>query len=134
MRFQIMAATALVLIGAATGIHAQSSRTRPSPSPSPANNTIPAEQAIPSGDQEIDPIKIDTNLVTIPVIASTRSGMYVPDLRKEDFFVFEDGARQEVAFFATVNAPFHVVLMLDTSASTQEKLRQIQNAAISFVE
>ena len=132
MRFPIMAATAVVLLGSALGIQAQSSRTRQPPPP--ADKTIPAEQASPPQEQDIDPIKIDTNLVTIPVIASTRSGMYVPDLRREDFSVFEDGVRQEIAFFATVNAPFHVVLMLDTSASTQERLREIQNAAITFVE
>ena len=132
MRVPIMAATAVVLLASALGVQAQSSRTRQPPTP--ANKTIPAEQASAPQEQDIDPIKIDTNLVTIPVIASTRSGMYVPDLRKEDFSVFEDGVRQEIAFFATVNAPFHVVLMLDTSASTQEKLREIQNAAIAFVE
>ena len=132
MRFPIMAAIAVLLIGFALGIHAQSSRNRRSPTTT--DKPIPAEQASPPQEQDIDPIKIDTNLVTIPVIASTRSGMYVPDLRKEDFSVFEDGVKQEVAFFATVNAPFHVVLMLDTSASTQEKLREIQNAAIAFVE
>ncbi|HEY3025397.1 MAG TPA: VWA domain-containing protein [Pyrinomonadaceae bacterium] len=132
MRFPVMAATAVVLLGSALGIQAQSSRTRQPPTP--ANKTIPAEQANPPQEQDSDPIKIDTNLVSIPVIASTRSGMYVPDLRKEDFSVFEDGLQQEIAFFATVNAPFHVVLMLDTSASTQEKLREIQNAAIAFVE
>jgi len=37
-------------------------------------------------------------------------------------------------FFATVNVPFHVVLMLDTSASTQAKLGLIQRAAVAFIE
>jgi VWA domain-containing protein len=41
---------------------------------------------------------------------------------------------QEIAFFGKVAAPFHVVLLLDTSASTREKLRQIQQAAYTFVE
>jgi hypothetical protein len=42
--------------------------------------------------------------------------------------------KQEVAFFGKVAAPFHVVLMLDTSASTQDKLRLIQQAANVFVD
>jgi Mg-chelatase subunit ChlD len=41
---------------------------------------------------------------------------------------------QQIAFLATVNAPFHVVLLLDTSASTKEKLPMIQRAAVTFVE
>jgi hypothetical protein len=58
----------------------------------------------------------------------------VPDLTQPEFTIFEDGVKQEVAFFATVSAPFHVVLVLDTSASTREKLGQIRRAAITFVE
>src|SRR5438445_3705318 len=89
---------------------------------------------LPASEQDIDTVKIDTNLVTVPVIASSRTGSYIADLKKEEFKVSEDGVAQQVAFFATVNAPFHVVLMLDTSASTEEKLIEIQNAAIAFVE
>ena len=41
---------------------------------------------------------------------------------------------QQIAFFGKVAAPFHVVLMLDTSSSTKDHLRQIQNAAFTFVQ
>ena len=63
--------------------------------------------------------------MTVPVIATDRNGIYAADLRKEDFNLSEDGTKQEIAFYATVSAPFHVVLMLDTSASAQEKLGEI---------
>lgn len=84
--------------------------------------------------QEIETIKTDTNLVTVPVIATTVSGTYVADLKKEEFKITEDGVAHEIAFFGKVAMPFHVVLMLDTSASTQDKLRQIQAAAFAFVQ
>lgn len=84
--------------------------------------------------QEVETIKTDTNLVTIPVIATSINGLYITDLRKEEFSIFEDGVPHEIAFFGKVAAPFHVVLMLDTSASTQDKLRQIQAAAFAFVQ
>lgn len=84
--------------------------------------------------QEVDTLRIATDLVTVPVIVTTREGNYVPDLRQEEFTVSENGVKQEVAFFATVSAPFHVVLMLDTSGSTREKIGLIREAAISFVE
>jgi hypothetical protein len=83
--------------------------------------------------QDIETLKIDTNLVTVPVIASSRTGGYIGDLGKDEFKLSEDGVPQEIAFFATVNAPFHVVLLLDTSDSTQEKLGKIQQAAIAFL-
>ncbi|HBB96796.1 MAG TPA: hypothetical protein DC054_15570 [Blastocatellia bacterium] len=88
----------------------------------------------PPQDQDVDTLKIDTNLVTVPVIASSRSGNYIADLKKEEFKLSEDGVPQEISFLATVNAPFYMVLMLDTSDSTQEKLAQIQRAAIAFLE
>ena len=68
------------------------------------------------------------------MIASSRTGSYIADLKKEEFKLTEDGAAQEIAFLATVEAPFYVVLMLDTSNSTEGKLPQIQRAAIAFLE
>jgi Mg-chelatase subunit ChlD len=85
------------------------------------------------GQDDVETLKIDTNLVTVPVIASSRTGTYITDLRKEEFKVSEDGVPQEIAFLATVNAPFYVVLMLDTSDSTVDSLAQIRRAAISFL-
>lgn len=85
-------------------------------------------------EQDLETVKVDTNLVTVPVIASSRTGRYIADLIKEEFKISEDGVAQEIAFLATVNAPFSVVLLLDTSGSTKEKLPLIQRAAIAFVE
>jgi VWFA-related protein len=68
------------------------------------------------------------------VIATSAEGGYLPDLQQTEFSVSEDGVKQEVSFFATMNAPFHVVLMLDTSASTRDKLAVIRRAGIAFVE
>ena len=102
--------------------------------PQAERGSDPQKSEVIEDQQEPEVIKVDTNLVTVPVIASDRSGIYVPDLRKDDFIVIEDGVQQDLVFFATVKEPFHVVLMLDTSASTQEKLGQIQRAAIAFVE
>src|SRR5215831_4500188 len=88
----------------------------------------------PPKDQDVETLKIDTNLVTVPVIASSRNGNYIADLKKEEFTLSEDGVPQQISFLATVNAPFEVVLMLDTSDSTQEKLPMIQRAAIAFLD
>lgn len=88
----------------------------------------------PSEPQQGDTMKIDTDLVTVPVIVSDRHDLYIPDLRKEEFNLFENGVKQEIAFFASVKEPFHVVLMLDTSLSTSlQKLKQIQAAAHEFI-
>ena len=99
--------------------------------------TKPARQdpKPPQDPEEVEILKTDTDLVTVPVVATdTIGGLYVADLRKEEFTISEDGVKQEIAFFGKVAAPFHVVLMLDTSSSTQDKLKQIQQAAGAFVD
>lgn len=92
--------------------------------------------AVDNGPEEVDAgdvIKVDTTLVTIPVSVMDRDGRYIPNLRKEDFRLWEDGVEQSVAFFQAVDKPFSVVLMIDTSGSTRFRLEDIQDAAITFV-
>ena len=72
------------------------------------------------GDEEV--IKVDTNLVTVPVSVSDRSGIYVSNLNKSNFKIFEDGKEQEVAFFGTSDNPFTVILLIDVSPSTSYKI------------
>jgi VWFA-related protein len=72
--------------------------------------------------------------VTVPVSVTDRNGIYVSNLNKSHFKIFEDGKEQEVAFFGTSDNPFTVVLLMDVSPSTSYKIEEIQAAAISFVD
>lgn len=94
----------------------------------PASNTAPEEVG------EDDIIQVSTTLVSIPVSVMDRNGRYIPDLRQEDFRIYENGVEQQVAYFASVERPFSVVLMLDTSGSTRFRIEDIQDAAIAFVD
>jgi hypothetical protein len=109
-------------------------KTQPTPPSTVEPGPEPSVEPSPVEEQPAETLKINTNLVTVPVIATTIEGNYIPDLRQEELSISEDGEKQEVAFFATVSAPFHVVLLLDTSASTEQKLGSIQRAATAFVE
>lgn len=91
------------------------------------SSTVPQTVA-----EDEDTITIETNLVTIPVSVFDRNGLYIPGLRKEDFKIFEDGKEQEVAYLGTSDKPFTVILLLDTSPSTEYKIEEIQEAAIAF--
>jgi Mg-chelatase subunit ChlD len=99
----------------------------------PRQKPTPPETT-PADPQEVDILKTDTDLVTVPVTATDRGGVSIIDLRQEEFAIMEDDVAQQIAFFGKVSASFHVVLLLDTSSSTQDKLREIQQAAYSFVE
>jgi len=82
---------------------------------------------------ETEVLRVSTNLVTIPVTVKTHQGGYVANLQREDFRIYEDNVEQEVAHFEAVDKPFTVVLMMDMSDSTRIELKEIQNAAIAFL-
>lgn len=96
-----------------------------------AQGQAQAQSASQQQDDEV--LRVSTSLVTVPFLVKTSQGAYVANLRREDLRVFEDGVEQEVAHFETVDKPFTIVLMLDVSDSAQDKLLDIQNAAIAFV-
>jgi Ca-activated chloride channel family protein len=58
----------------------------------------------------------------------------VTGLSEDDFAVFEDGVRQELSFFTREALPLSVTLLLDCSASMQEKLPAAQEAAWRFLK
>src|SRR5690349_142424 len=98
------------------------------------DTTVNESKINPNGETvEGDVIRTDTALVMVPVSVLDRNGRYVPQLNRQDFHVLEDGVEQKIAYFATTDSPFTVVLLIDTSGSTHFKLDEIQDAAINFV-
>ncbi|MFN0119249.1 MAG: VWA domain-containing protein [Blastocatellia bacterium] len=79
-------------------------------------------------------MRIRTALVTVPVIAMDREEKVVPNLRREDFQIAEEGVNQEIDFFYSAEEPVSVALLLDVSDSTEFRLREIQQAAAAFIE
>jgi Ca-activated chloride channel homolog len=78
-------------------------------------------------------IRVQVDMVSIPVIVTDQAGNHIRDLRKEDFKVFEDGVPQEISGFAAVEEPISVALTIDTSGSTEFQLDGIRQAAARFV-
>ncbi|HWW74471.1 MAG TPA: VWA domain-containing protein [Pyrinomonadaceae bacterium] len=135
----------LMLASVAVAVAAQSGRNRSVPTADRGGDA--AKQSSDESKDEGEPssggepelvegevVRVDTSLVTIPVSVRDRQGRYAPDLRREDFRVFEDGVEQRVAYFATVDQPFTVALVLDTSGSTEFSIGDMQRAASAFVE
>ena len=79
-------------------------------------------------------IKVNTTLVSVPVIVSDRDGRYIPDLKQADFGILQDGKDQKIDFFAAVEEPINVALLIDTSHSTRNVLDDIKSAAHKFVQ
>lgn len=114
-----------VLTGTTTDGTARPTNSKPSQTPTPDIEQVELGEG--------DTLRVNTTLVTVPVSVLDRDGKYVPNLRKEDFKIYEEGAEQEVAYFASVEKPFTVALVLDTSGSTLSKQEEIHEAAIDFV-
>lgn len=81
---------------------------------------------------EEDVLRVNTNLVTIPISVRAHNGTYLFDMRKEEFRIFEDGVEQEIGLFTSVEQPIHVVLLIDTSSSTESNLGEIKAAVHAF--
>lgn len=100
--------------------------------PSDSNST-PSSTTTKS-DDDSDVVKVETNLVTMPVSVLDRDGRFVSGLQQKDFKIFENGVEQKVGYFQSVEQPFTVVLMIDVSPSTQWQIEDIQAAADTFIE
>ena len=106
------------------------SSSRTNSSSTPSNNTGTSSSTGGDGDEVV---KVETNLITIPVSVFDRHGLYIPNLKKEDFKIFEEGKEQQIEYFGTSEKPFTVILLLDTSPSTEYAIDEIREAATAFV-
>ena len=74
------------------------------------------------------------DVVSLNVTAVDASNHYVTDLEEKDFTVFEDGVKQDLSFFNRKQQPIAMSLLLDSSASMEDKLPTLQMAAVNFVK
>jgi len=84
---------------------------------------------VPTTDGEV--VKVETSVVTID---ATVSGANVPVLTKDDFKIYEDGKPQQITALSASEAPFDIVLLLDLSGSTADKVGLIKKTTKRFVE
>jgi VWFA-related protein len=80
------------------------------------------------------PIKVQTTLVSVPVIVSDRAGRYISGLKIESFKLFQDRVEQRIAIFDAAEEPLNIALLLDTSRSTAQVLDDIRKDAGNFLK
>lgn len=114
-------------VGTPQGSTATGAREQPA---SPAATSATVGEEVDEGDV----VRVDTQLVTVPLVVTNRDGRPLTGLRAENFAVFEDNRLQRVANFATAEAPFEVALLLDTSGSTRSEVALIRRAANAFID
>lgn len=98
-----------------------------------SNRSIPSNSPASQGSEEDEVVRVETNLVTMPVSVIDREGRFIAGLQQKDFKIFENGIEQRVEHFQSVEQPFTVVLMIDVSPSTAFQIDEIHDGAIAFV-
>ena len=82
-----------------------------------------------------DTIRIDTDLVTLTTTVVSERGRYVANLKQRDFAIYEDGVKQEVAYFNTGDkVPISLGVLFDTSGSMVDKIEGVRDAVEHFVK
>src|SRR5215210_2003827 len=101
-------------------------------------STLPILAGLAAGgaSQEAHPLKlpVDVHLVVLQATVRDSKGRLVPELREENFEVYEDGVRQSLRLFLHEDIPVTVGLVVDHSGSMRPKLAHVAAAARTFVE
>ncbi len=95
---------------------------------------LAAAQAPPRPTPRPPTFEVGIEVINLNVSITDARNRYVSDLLEKHFAVFEDGVRQELTLFSHENLPISLVLMMDCSASMDEKLKVAQDAAVGFVK
>jgi VWFA-related protein len=77
-------------------------------------------------------IRIDTNVVLIPVTVTDPLNRFVTGLEQDSFKIFEDKLEQKIVSFGSEDAPLSIGIVFDTSGSMGPKLDKSRQAVTEF--
>jgi VWFA-related protein len=127
MRPFVLLAAALSL-GLSLPLHAQEA---PSPDGPPPASTAAAQ---PTGDQDIETLKVNVNLVNVYFSVRDKNG-YITNLHKDDCGIYEDKNLQKTKNFTQEkNLPLTIGILLDTSGSQMNVLPLEQQSGAEFLK
>jgi Ca-activated chloride channel family protein len=96
--------------------------------------TVPGNWLETRAGAQSPSFRTGVDVVSLNVTVVDADSRYVTDLAQDEFVVFEDGVQQELTFFNHTNLPIALSLLLDTSASMEDKLATAQEAAVGFAK
>ena len=93
----------------------------------------PPEPESPRRPADLQPtFRTGVDVVSLNVTVTDSDLRFVTDIPQDGFRVYEDGIQQEITFFSTNQLPIALALLMDTSASMDERMTTAQEAAIGF--
>jgi Ca-activated chloride channel homolog len=112
----------------------------PPATPAPANGAPAGAEAAPlSGKDAMNTrpgsrIRMDVDLVLIPVTITDPMNRLVTGLEQDDFFIYENNSLQKLRTFATEDAPVSIGIIMDLSGSMTSKLIRARDSILQFMK
>jgi Ca-activated chloride channel family protein len=79
-------------------------------------------------------IRLNVDLVLVPVTITDSGNRLVTGLEQEDFQVFENGSKQKISTFANEDAPVSIGIIFDLSGSMSSKLTRARDSILEFIK
>jgi VWFA-related protein len=101
----------------------QPAPTQPAQTPPPAQTNPPANRPGENPPRMSDlqaRITVNSNLVILPVTVKDRTGELVPDLKRDEFRVFEDNVEQHIDMFTAEAFPLSMVVLIDNDLKDKD--------------
>ena len=95
--------------------------------------TVAKQDLVASGlKAHVRPMKVDVDLVLVPVTITDPMNRLVTGLEKENFQLFEGNTKQEIRTFSSEDAPVSLGVIFDSSGSMSSKMERAKEAVIEF--
>src|SRR5437588_7207547 len=136
-----LSAFALILIAALLFASGNSVSSQTPNKNSNANGGRPSRKAIqlpptptPTPESDAEVVKVDVDLVTVDALVLQKTtARIVGGLKKEDFVLYEDGAKQEITHFSQDSLPLSVLLLIDRGGCLDPFSERVHRAAVEAV-
>ncbi len=93
------------------------------PDPSASNSALSAH---------VRPLKVDVDLVLVPVTITDPMNRLVTGLEKDNFQLYEGNAQQQIRTFSSEDAPVSIGVIFDSSGSMASKMDRAKEAVMEF--
>ena len=96
---------------------------------------LPKENIVSTKDglsARVRPLKVDVDLVLVPVTITDPMNRLVTGLEKENFQLFEGSSAQEIRTFSSEDAPVSLGVIFDSSGSMSSKMDRAKEAVVEF--
>ena len=90
--------------------------------------------AIISANAQNETIRVETDLVTVNVAVTDKQGKPVKNLRQEQFEIFDNKTKQQIAYFSAEKSPVTYGIVYDMHPTTTERMTAVLDSLRAFTK